>query len=142
MKQRLLSVFVLVILLQITAVFAAPVVNSFTTKFVYPNHIQIEWDVSSTFDMRTLELYKEVILLEKQRKGMEQVTKEATKVKNAGKKTQTTKKEPIGEEKDKVEEVKNIKRKKSKNEETNNELVFDEMLVRSRKTKTKVNELH
>ncbi|MBS3115555.1 hypothetical protein J4482_02885 [Candidatus Woesearchaeota archaeon] len=63
MKQRLLSVFVLVILLQITAVFAAPVVNSFTTKFVYPNHIQIEWDVSSTFDMRTLELYKDSELL-------------------------------------------------------------------------------
>ena len=102
-------------------------------------HDIYNWDIISD---QTLELYKEVILLEKQRKGMEQVTKEATKVKNAGKKTQTTKKEPIGEEKDKVEEVKNIKRKKSKNEETNNELVFDEMLVRSRKTKTKVNELH
>ena len=63
MNRRLLSVFVLVILLQITVVFAAPVINSLITKFVYPNHIQIEWDISSTFELRSLELFKDKELI-------------------------------------------------------------------------------
>lgn len=59
MKQRILGIIILIILIQMTAVFAAPVVNSFTTKFVYPDHIQLEWSISSAAGLRDLEIFKD-----------------------------------------------------------------------------------
>ena len=60
------ALILLVFLVQITAVFAMPVIESFQVQFAYPNQVQLVWRISDSTGLSRIELYKEAKLIYKQ----------------------------------------------------------------------------
>ncbi len=59
-------ILALIIMLQASIVFAAPVIESFKLQFVFPSQIQVLWKVNDSIGLKRIELYKDQKLIYKE----------------------------------------------------------------------------
>jgi hypothetical protein len=61
-KRRFLGILAILVLLQITLVYAVPQINYFNAKRIYPKHIELSWEANTDDGFSKIELYNDGIL--------------------------------------------------------------------------------